>query len=346
MLFEDIIGNDQVKRYLKKALEKNALGNSLLFTGIDGIGKSLFAKALTPYLMKLSESDLNSVNKIDNETHPDLHMLRPEGKVALHSIAAIRELIDSVNMAPFEAKAKVFIILEAHRMFPSSFNALLKTLEEPHLDSYIILVTSKEEELLPTITSRCTKIKFSPLNDTEIISLLERWGKTHVESKRIASFAQGSISRACEISSFVEDDDITKILIDILSRNNVKNYIDLSSQLDALQAIFDNFEKKESSNQDKANPDSQDISYRFKVLDMMFSHIYMWYRDIYLLKNNLLVDSLFFSDKIDLIKKASSSKVPSIDSLNKFFAEALDGIDRNIKIKTCLENLFFKLDIF
>ena len=338
MLFEDIIGNDYVKVYLKKALEKNALGNSLLFSGIEGIGKSLFAKALAVNLMKIPEDDVSSIRKINTETHPDLHVLRPEGKVSLHSISSIRDLIETISLAPFEAKAKVFIILEAHRMLPSSFNALLKTLEEPFLDSYIILITSKEQELLPTITSRCIKLKFSPLTDSEIVSLLERWGKTQAESKRIASFAQGSISRASEISSFVEDDDITKLLIDILTKNNLKNFIDLSTQLDALQSIFDNIDKKENSSY-------QDISYRFKALDILFSHIFMWYRDLYLYKNNMPIDSLFFSDKIDLIKQASSSKIPSLESVNSFLSEAIEATDRNIKIKTCLENLFFKLNI-
>jgi DNA polymerase-3 subunit delta' len=338
MLFEDIIGNDYVKKYLRKALEKKALGNSLLFSGIDGIGKSLFAKALAVKLMQIPEDDQSSVQRIENETHPDLHVLRPEGKLSLHSISSIRELINKVSLMPFEAKAKVFIILEAHRMLPSSFNALLKTLEEPILDSYIILITGKEQELLPTISSRCTKIKFSPLTDGEIISLLERWGKTSSESKRIASFAQGSISRACEISNFVEDDDITKIVIDILARNNIKNYIDLSQQLDILQSIFDNMDKKE-------NVSYQDISYKFKALDIIFSHIFMWYRDIYLFQNNISADALFFSDKIDLIKKSSAFSVPSLDSVNKYLSEASEAADRNTKIKTCLENLFFKLNI-
>ena len=338
MLFEDIIGNDYVKKYLGKALEKKALGNSLLFSGIDGIGKSLFAKALAVRLMQIPEDDQSSVQRIENETHPDLHVLRPEGKLSLHSISSIRELINKVSLMPFEAKAKVFIILEAHRMLPSSFNALLKTLEEPILDSYIILITSKEQELLSTISSRCTKIKFSPLMDSEIISLLERWGKTSIESKRIASFAQGSVSRACEISNFVEDEDITKIVIDILARNDIKNYIDLSRQLDILQSIFDNMDKKE-------NVSYQDISYKFKALDIIFSHVFMWYRDIYLFQNNIPADSLFFSDKIDLIKKSSSFPIPSLDSVNKYLSEAAEAADRNTKIKTCLENLFFKLNI-
>ena len=66
-------------------------------------------------------------------------------------------------MAPFEAKAKVFIIKDADRMLPPSANALLKTLEEPTYDSYIIMTTSNLDEILPTIASRCFKINFSSI---------------------------------------------------------------------------------------------------------------------------------------------------------------------------------------
>ena len=336
MLFDDIIGNSHIKRYLKKAIDKNALGNSILFSGIEGIGKSLFAKALSIYLMNLTNNDTTAIAKLDDESHPDLHILRPEGKTALHSIASIRGLIEKISLSPYEAKSKVFIIHEAHRMLPSSCNALLKTLEEPNLDSYIILITDKETDLLPTIISRCLKLKFSPLSDNEIISLLERWGKTKAESIRIASFAGGSVSRACEISSYVEDDDKTKILIDILSRNGINNYFDLTSQLDSLQSIFDKQDKKETSN---------DSVYRFKSIDILFSHIFMWYRDLYLYINNMPHDMLFYSDRIELLKKVSSSKMPPLQVINKYISEAAISIERNIKIKTCLENLFIKLKI-
>lgn len=339
MLFEDIIGNNHLKKYLTHVLEKNLLGNTLLFSGIDGVGKSLFAKALAFHLLEISEEDKKS-----NKPHPDLHILKPEGKTFLHSLSSIKEMIDKVFMAPFQAKVKLFIIEEAHRMLPSSSNALLKTLEEPILDSYIILITDKETELLPTITSRCIKLKFSPLTDGEIVSLLQRWGKTSFESKKIASLAQGSVSRACEIANFVEDDDITKILIDILSKKGIKSYLDLSPQLDALQAIFDKEEAEENSEIDKEDS-KPSFKNKFRSIEILFSHIFMWYRDLHLYKNNISPEYLFYVDKIDYIKKASEEDILPLDLLDKYLSEATLALDRNTKIKTCLENLFVKLNV-
>jgi DNA polymerase-3 subunit delta' len=331
MLFDDIIGNDYVKKNLKTAVLKKSLSNTLLFSGVEGVGKLLFAKELSSHLM-FSAKSVDNIKRIENETHPDLHILRPEGKVSLHSISSIRKLKEQMSLSPYEALVKVFIIEDAHCMLPTSFNALLKTLEEPSLDSYIILITDKEKQLLPTITSRCVKFKFSPLSDDEIISVLKRWGKTDLEIKRIVSLSQGSISRASEIASFVENDDITQILLDIFSNEKVKNYFELSKLLDSLQAIFDDFAKKE------------DGSY-FKSLEILFSHIYMWYRDLYLYKQNVPNDFLFYSDKIDMIEKQDLSNLIPLDIVDWYISEAISSTKVNIKIKNSLENLFLKLNI-
>lgn len=334
LFFENIIGNEQIKKQLLKAVEKKSLGNTMLFSGVEGIGKFLFAKALALYLMDIDLDNASTIDRIDKEIHPDFRVFRPEGKVLLHSISIIKELIEQVSFVPYEATSKVFIIDEVDRMLPSSFNALLKVLEEPNLDSYIILITNKEMEILPTVLSRCHKFKFSPLTDKEITALLEeRWGKTKLESKRIASLAQGSISRAIDIASFVEEDDLTRILMGILSKNSVKNYIDLSMQFDAIQQIFDNWDKKEN----------EESSYKFKAIDVFFSYIFMWYRDLFLLKNNVSLDRLFFSDKIEFLKKSYLSNNVSLQQVNFFLSEAKESVSRNIKLKTCLERLFFKL---
>ena len=107
-----------------------------------------------------TDIDPKALIKIETNNHPDLHVYEPEGKTYHHSIASIRNLIGQVYMAPFEAEAKVFIIKDAHRMLKSSANALLKTLEEPTLDSFIILTSSKADDIIPTITSRCFRINF------------------------------------------------------------------------------------------------------------------------------------------------------------------------------------------
>src|SRR3989304_6614260 len=135
MEFDDIIGNDLIKDKLKGSLENNTISNTILFSGPEAVGKSLFATVLAGRLMHPEEDiDPSALKKIQANNHPDLHIYEPEGKTSHHSIASIRNLVEQVFMAPFEAKAKIFIIKDAHRMLIPSANALLKTLEEPTLD--------------------------------------------------------------------------------------------------------------------------------------------------------------------------------------------------------------------
>lgn len=87
--------------------------------------------------------------------HPDITFFRPEGKLALHSADKMREFKEESIMPPFQAKRRVFILLEAEKMWPQAANGLLKTLEEPIPSTYFILTTLRKERLLPTILSRC-----------------------------------------------------------------------------------------------------------------------------------------------------------------------------------------------
>ena len=134
-VFSHILGNEPLKAYLEKALQGDLLHHTLLFSGMEGIGKSLFAKALSRKLLDSCET------RVLKELHPDLHILKPEGKGGMHPVDQIREMIKEMHKPPFEAPKKVFIFYDAERMLPVSANALLKTLEEPDLDSAIILLT-------------------------------------------------------------------------------------------------------------------------------------------------------------------------------------------------------------
>lgn len=127
--------------YLKKALERNSLHHALVLSGSE---KEEIARTLARELLQT-----------EKEEHPDLHLYRPEGKSETHSIEAMRSLIEEVHKPPFEAKRKVFILFEAERIPPLAAHALLKTVEEPELDSTIIFLTNAPQELLPTLRSRC-----------------------------------------------------------------------------------------------------------------------------------------------------------------------------------------------
>jgi DNA polymerase-3 subunit delta' len=135
-----------LEEYLKKALAENKLPNTMLFSG-SGKKTALWLAAT---LLKTDRL----------EHHPDYHPLVPEGKAGLHPIETIRNAIGISHSAPFSAPAKVFLIESAESMQPASANALLKTLEEPVLDSYWILLSERPQEILPTILSRCAKLSF------------------------------------------------------------------------------------------------------------------------------------------------------------------------------------------
>jgi hypothetical protein len=87
--------------------------------------------------------------------------LQPEGKSGLHTIESIRSLNDRVFRAPFESSGKVFVLHQADRMQPAAANALLKTLEEPLLDTHFILLSNDARQILPTVLSRCTQLFIS-----------------------------------------------------------------------------------------------------------------------------------------------------------------------------------------
>jgi len=99
---------------------------------------------------------------------PDLHILHPEGKSGNHPIESIQQLIKELSLPPYASPNKVFIIDQAERMLLPSANALLKSLEEPPQDTYLILLTAHPDQLLPTITSRCWRIDFSKQEEASV----------------------------------------------------------------------------------------------------------------------------------------------------------------------------------
>jgi DNA polymerase-3 subunit delta' len=116
-------------------------------------------------------------------------------------INSIREIRKESSLTAFERGKKVFIIIDAENLSDESSNALLKTLEEPHENTLLILTTSQPDSLLPTILSRCQHIRFDLLTTDEIRSAL--FEREHVEAMKaelIAQLSHGSYSRALELT--------------------------------------------------------------------------------------------------------------------------------------------------
>ena len=200
-MFEGLIGNEKAKRVLCRLVENGGRGGSLLFKGPAGVGKGLFARAFAGELLSAHDPEGSHRRKVESGVHPDLHLFSPEGKAALHSIDAMRQLSREVFMAPSEAKRKIFIIDDADRMVSFGANALLKTLEEPSLDALIILITSDALALLPTIRSRARTLFFGPVDKEEIAGLLMGRGVPGEEASRFAIQARGSVAEALQLAT-------------------------------------------------------------------------------------------------------------------------------------------------
>ena len=219
-MFSHLIGNEDVKSTLRRLLTSGRLPGSLLFTGVDGVGKKLFALELAKALncrnrvgveacdecsscLRIAKSTFEPFSEpADNRErmiwseHGDLAMIRPYLQII--RVKPIRELEREANFRPFEGAARVFIIEDAEYMNDQAANALLKTLEEPPPTTNLILTTTNPTALLATIRSRCQVIRFAPVPAAEIEKFLIKQKELPAsDAALLARTSQGSIGRAC-----------------------------------------------------------------------------------------------------------------------------------------------------
>lgn len=196
MSFEKIIGNDKVKTFLNKQIEDNHVLHSYLFVGIDGIGKTLFAREYAKKILCLNKEeneDCISCIKWKSSNHPDFYEIEPENKTI--KIEQIRKMQEKIAEKPITSNRKVYLIIDSDTMTKEAQNCLLKTLEEPPEYTTIILTTSNESKLLNTIKSRCMKISFETIENEKIEEYLKN--NLQIEpSKELISLSEGSIGRA------------------------------------------------------------------------------------------------------------------------------------------------------
>jgi len=203
MAFRDILGQGRVLRWLKAAISQNRLAGSYLFVGPEGVGKATVAINLAKVLNCLSPKEGDaceaciSCRKINKGIHPDILFIQPQGQVI--KIDQIRDIQRNLSFRPIMAKRRIIIIDQAEAMPEASANAFLKTLEEPPLDTIFILIAQDKHMLLPTITSRCQIITFSPLPSKVIEDFLKNQGFEPINAQILAQLSSGSIKYAMKL---------------------------------------------------------------------------------------------------------------------------------------------------
>jgi DNA polymerase III subunit delta' len=181
--FEGLPPQAEAERLLEAALA--APGHAYLLAGPPGTGKRRYADRFAAALLD------SRLGRIETRAHPDLFVLEAEGGSILMDHA--RELRRDLHMRPFEAKRRVYLILDAHLLRTESANALLKSLEEPPSYAIFVLVSDHAERMLPTIRSRVTPIPFRRLSTSQLTE--------HVGDPVAARAAMGDAGRAERLAS-------------------------------------------------------------------------------------------------------------------------------------------------
>jgi DNA polymerase-3 subunit gamma/tau len=235
--FGDLVGQDYTKQAIINALDSGHFHHGFLFTGTRGVGKTTIARILAKSFN--CETGISSTPcgkcstcvEIDKGNCIDVIEMDAASNTGVDDM---RALLESAKYAPSKNRFKIYIIDEVHMLSTSSFNALLKTLEEPPEHIKFIFATTDPQKLPITILSRCLQFNLQNISEAEITTqMMKILGNEKVAFEEkgvelIASFADGSmrdglsiLDQAIVFSDGKVDEPSVQKMLGIASINNV-----------------------------------------------------------------------------------------------------------------------------
>lgn len=206
MSFKQVIGHQMAVEILRSAAKRKRWGTSYLFYGPAGLGKSFVAKQFAKSLNCQNQDGdacdtCSSCRRADTLAYPDLCWLDFEADSENIKIEQVRAMQNAVNLRPFEGRVKVFVINNCQGLTEEAANCLLKVIEEPPQDTVIILIATGIRMVLPTLVSRCQKIRFVNLGRKTVEEILMTTrGLDPRASRYLAAYSDGRIACALALS--------------------------------------------------------------------------------------------------------------------------------------------------
>jgi DNA polymerase-3 subunit gamma/tau len=243
-LFGDVVGQEHITETLKNAIKNNRIAHAYLFTGPRGVGKTTTARIFAKALNCQNPVDAEPCNKcemcLDIQNLQSMDIIEIDG-ASNRGIDEIRTLRESVKYAPTRGKYKIYIIDEVHMLTKESFNAFLKTLEEPPEHTIFVFATTDVHKVPLTIISRCQRFDFRRIQmDTikETLSKIAEAENIKIDDKTltiIAKKADGALRDAesyfDQIVSFCGDDIDSEIVAKMLNLIGDEVYFKISDSI-------------------------------------------------------------------------------------------------------------------
>ncbi len=208
--FNEVVGQEHITATLKNALRNNRLAHAYLFTGPRGVGKTTTARILAKTLNCLKPKDFEPCNECEMclsiQNSQSLDIIEIDG-ASNRGIDEIRTLRESVKYAPTKGKYKVYIIDEVHMLTKESFNAFLKTLEEPPEHTIFIFATTDAHKVPLTIISRCQRFDFRRIQLDTIKNTLQQIAdseKIEIDDKTLTIIAKKSDGALRDAESYFD----------------------------------------------------------------------------------------------------------------------------------------------
>lgn len=284
---------------------------------------SLLDVQKTPHSLLLTAPDLDYLTdqamqfakewlQIEALPHPDLILLQPVGKTAQFNIETLRSFKEEVFKPPYLAPRKLFLLLQAERMPPVSANALLKAFEEPLDTSYIFLLSTAPEALLPTVRSRCQELKLSG-NAAPIEIAQELYGlltaPTPFQALECAEQIAARIEKQAEnaLASVETEKDLTAVEKEAIEKQREGVYaIKVSAQLNSL----------------------------------LLAHLY-WVRDLHLMRLGGDPAHLFHPVHHEVLKALSQKgAIPDLERVEQAVQTAKLSLERSSPLSTLIFDYF------
>lgn len=323
--FSSIIGHTNVIKSLQNSIANDRVSHAYIINSEDEMSRSMISNTFAKTLMCLKEgvepcNECASCRGYEHGNSVDVIQIDKEDKSSI-GIETIRtKLVSDIEIRPYQSRYKIYMIKEADTMTEAAQNAILKTIEEPHQYAIILLESSNYKNFLTTILSRCRLIELKPITNKEMHEHIVN--NTNIKKENVdmyLAYAQGNLSKFDEMTNkeeFIEFRNEIIRMTKLFLKLDIENMVEIKNFL--------------SKNEKK---------YR-EAMDLL----YLWYRDIAVVKEDVDHSYVINKDMIEELKlQAKEVTYNFINKVTDSIQYIKENIETNMNLKLATHVMLMRI---